>query len=425
MAIAPIVFALSLLQPPVATARRPLREVNTVPRPKATHPVAIVGGTLIDGRGGAPVENAVVLIRGDRIVAAGRRAAVAVPPAATVVDATGLSILPGLIDAHFHLDGDHGLPALFLRHGVTSVRDPGAWIETYDTARASSGPLPRFFLAGPHLDQPPPAYPDDAFLVRDAEETRAAVNRFIDQGASVIKVYFRLPPSLIAVATETAHRRGVPVTAHLETVDAATAIAAGIDGIEHVTSLGTALLPPREAERYRRAIVADNNARRDGRYRVFRELRLDAEPTMRLLALMARHGVALSATLAVFERRPGDPGADEAQVQGFRQMVTLTGMAKRAGVRVVVGSHSSVPHAKRGWAYHREMELLVEAGLTPMEAIVAATWDNARFFRVAERLGSIEAGKLADLVLVRGRPDQDIAAMRQIARVMINGGWID
>jgi imidazolonepropionase-like amidohydrolase len=425
MVVHPVLLVLGLLQPPAAPARRPLREVNTVPRPPATHLVAIVGGTLIDGRGGAPIENAAVVIRGDRIVAAGRRAAVAVPPAATVVDAAGLTVLPGLIDAHFHLDGDHGLPALFLRHGITSVRDPGAWIEVYDTVRASAGPLPRFFLAGPHLDQPPPAYPDDAFLVRDAEETRAAVDRFIDQGASVIKVYFRLPPSLIAVATQTAHRRGVPVTAHLETVDAATAIAAGIDGLEHVTSLGPALLPPREAERYRRSVVADNNARRDGRYRIFSQLHLEGEPTARLLALLARRGVVLSPTLAVFERRGGDTGVDESQVRGFRQMMALTGMAKRAGVRVVVGSHSSVPHAERGWAYQREMELLVEAGLTPMEAIVAATMENARFFRIADRLGGVEVGKVADLVLVRGRPDQDIGAMRRISRVMINGGWLD
>jgi imidazolonepropionase-like amidohydrolase len=425
MVVHPVLLVLGLLQPPPSPAQRPLREVNTVPRPPAVQLVAIVGGTLIDGRGGAPIENATVVIRGDRIVAAGRRTAVAVPPSATVVDATGLSVLPGLIDAHFHLDGDPALPALFLRHGVTSVRDPGAWIEAYDTVRASPGPLPRFFLAGPHLDQPPPAYPEDAFLVRDAEETRAAVDRFIDQGASVIKVYFRLPPSLIAVATQTAHRRGVPVTAHLETVDAATAIAAGIDGLEHVTSLGTALLPPREAERYRRSIIADNNARRDGRYRIFSQLRLDAEPTARLLALVARRGVVLSPTLAVFERRTGDQGADETQVHGFRQMLTLTGMAKRAGVRVVVGSHSSVPHAERGWAYQREMELLVEAGLTPMEAIVAATLENARFFRIADRLGSVEVGKVADLVLVQGRPDHDIGAMRRISRVMISGGWLD
>ncbi len=418
-----LVLAL-LLQAPVAPLRAQVREINP-PTARTTETVAIVGATLIDGRGGAPVLDAAVVVRGGRIAAVGRRGAVTIPPGAKVVDGAGMSLLPGLIDAHFHLDGDQGLPALYLRHGVTSVRDPGAWIEAYDSVRASTGPLPRLFLAGPHLDQAPPAYPEDSYLVRDAAETRAAVNRFIDQGASVIKVYFRLPPSLMAVATEAAHARGVPVTSHLEIVDARVAIGTGIDGIEHITSLGTALLPPREAERYRQSVLQNNDARRDGRYQVFSRLDLATDPTRRLLTLIRDRGVFLSPTLAVFESRAGDPGADSAHIRGFQQMLALTGMARRAGVSVVVGSHSSVPHAERGFAYQREMELLVEAGLTPLEVIRAATLENARFFRVADRLGSVAVGKVADLVLISGRPDQDIGAMRRVEGVMQNGRWVE
>ena len=240
----------------------------------------------------------------------------------------------------------------------------------------------------------------------------------------MIKVYFRLPPGLIAMATKTAHARGIPVTAHLETVDAAVAIEAGIDGIEHITSLGPGLLPPQEAERYRQSVVANNDARQDGRYQVFSRLDLATERAGRLVALVVRRGVVLSPTLAVFESRAGDQGADSAHVRGFQQMLALTGMARRAGAKIVVGSHSSVPHAGRGWAYQREMELLVEAGLTPMAAITAATLENARFFRVADRLGSLQSGKVADLVLVEGRPDRDITAMRRIKRVMLNGRWV-
>ena len=87
----------------------------------------------------------------------------------------------------------------------------------------------------------------------------------------------------------------------------------------------------------------------------------------------------------------------------------------------MVGSHSDVPHAKRGWAYQRELELLVDSGLTPMQAIVAGTMENARYFRIADRLGSVEAGKLADLVLVEGDPSKNISDMRRIKRVMLNG----
>jgi imidazolonepropionase-like amidohydrolase len=403
---------------------RTLREINQVAQPDATMTTAIVGATLIDGRGGAPLTDAVVIVRGTKIVAAGARRAVAVPPGAQVIEAKGLAVLPGLIDAHFHIDGDNDLPALFLKHGVTSVRDPGQWIEAYDETRQLAHSLPRLFLAGPHLDAAPPAYPADSFIVRDAEETRLAVNRFIDQGASVIKVYFRLPLALIRVMTETAHARGVPVTAHLEIVDATDALRAGVDGIEHITSLGTALLPLREAEKYRQAVLADNNARREGRYKMWSELDLNATRTKALFDLLVQRGTFLSATLAIYERRTGDRNTTEMHTRGFEQMLKFVGLAKRAGARIVVGSHSSVPHAERGWAYQREMELLVESGLTPLAAISAATLENARFFRIAERLGSIEAGKLADLILVEGDPSKDIAAMRRVRGVMLNGHWV-
>jgi len=400
-----------------------VQEVNEAAKP-AAKVTAIVGATLIDGRGGAPIADSVVVVAGEKIIAASSRATVFVPSHADVIKAEGLTLLPGLIDSHFHLDGDDGLPPLYLSHGVTSVRDPGAWIEAYDAVRKSGRLIPRLFLAGPHLDNAPPAYPHDAFIARDAEETRLAVNRFIDQGASVIKVYFRLPLGLIHVVTETAHARGVPVTSHLEIVDAADAIRAGVDGVEHITSFGTALLPLREAEKYRQSVLADNNARREGRYKVWSEIDLNSPRVGPLLELIARRGTFISPTLAVFEKQKGDAGATEMHVRAFAQMLKFVGMAKRAGARIVTGSHSSVPHAERGWAYQRELELLVESGLTPMEAIVAGTMENARFFRISDRLGSIEAGKLADFVLVEGDPSKDISTMRRIKRVMLNGNWV-
>jgi imidazolonepropionase-like amidohydrolase len=400
-----------------------LREVNEIARPDPAQVVAIVGATLIDGRGGAPVPDAAVIVRGERIAQVGTRAAVQVPDGAERVDGSGLTLLPGLIDAHFHLSGDVQLPALFLSHGVTSLRDPGAWNERYEPVSRSS-PAPRLFLTGPHLDMPPPAHPGSAYLVRDAEEARLAVERFIDAGASAIKVYFRLTPSLIKAITDTAHARGVVVTAHLEIVDARDAIRAGVDGIEHVTSFGTALIKPREAEKYRQAVIADNEARREGRYEMWSEIVLDSPAARELFRMIVESGTVVSPTLAVFERRAGDRNTTGAHVTGFRRMLEFVGQAKRAGATIVVGSHSSVPHAAKGWAYHREMELLVESGLSPMEAIVAATLDNARFFRADDRLGSIETGKLADLVLVAGDPLADITAMRQVRRVMLNGQWV-
>src|SRR5215207_1063630 len=197
-----ILIAASALLSAQPRKHGPLREVNQVAKPSQFSLIAIVGATLIDGRGGPPISDSVVVVKGEQIIAVGHRAALMVPPGAEVVDAKGLTLLPGLIDSHFHIDGDDGLPALYLSHGVTSLRDPGQWIEAYDAARKAAAPVPRLFLCGPHLDSPPPAYPADSFIVRDAEETRLAVNRFVDDGASAIKVYYRLPLALVKVAIQ-------------------------------------------------------------------------------------------------------------------------------------------------------------------------------------------------------------------------------
>jgi imidazolonepropionase-like amidohydrolase len=402
-----------------------LAEINPPVAGDADSVIAIVGATLVDGGGGPAVRDSAVVVHGEKIMAAGSQKATPIPESVAIYDASGLTLLPSLIDAHFHIEQDYQLPRLYLLHGVTSLRDPGVPIERYDRIRLSSLAQPRCFMAGPHLDCPPVAHPQDSFVVTGAEETRHAVNRFVDQGASVIKVYYRLPLELIVVACDAAHQRGVPVTAHLELVDADAAIAAGLDGIEHVTSFGTVLAEPDEAARFRAAVTRDNRARGPGRYQLWSTLDLEHSPRVKpLLDLIVRRKVFVSPTLAVFEKRRGDPNTTEIEARGFENMLRFVRLCHRAGVTLVVGSHSSVPKAERGWAYQREMELLIECGLTPGEALSAATRNNAAFFRQSTRLGSVAPGKLADLLLVAGDPLQDIQALRQVRRVMLNGRWI-
>jgi imidazolonepropionase-like amidohydrolase len=241
----------------------------------------------------------------------------------------------------------------------------------------------------------------------------------------VIKAYFRLPVELIQVACETAHARGVPVTAHLELVDADAAILAGLDGIEHVTSFGTCLAEPADAEKFRSAVAADNEARRKARYELWSKLDLDHSSRLKpVLDLIVRKKLFLSATLAVFEKRSGDKGVSEMEARGYANMLKFMGLCHKAGAVIVVGSHSEVPKAERGWAYQRELELLAECGLTPAEVISAATLNNARYFRADQRLGSIHSGKAADLVLLKSDPTKNIAATRDLARVMFNGEWV-
>jgi imidazolonepropionase-like amidohydrolase len=400
-------------------------EINPPPRPAPAAALAIVGATLIDGRGGAPVLDSVVIVRGDRIAAAGPRATTAIPEGTELLSADGLSVLPGLIDAHFHLERDYDLARLVLSHGVTAIRDPGQWIETFEPIRTSTQTYPRCFVTGGHLDQAPPAHPKDACLVESDDDVRHAIDRFVNAGASAIKVYYRLSLDRIRIACDTARARGVPVTAHLELVDADQAIRAGLSGVEHVTSFGTALADPADADRFRATVSGDNEARRKGRIELWSGLDLERNPRVKpVVELLAKEKTFFSVTLAVFERRGGDKKVTEGEVRGFENMLRFVKLCHDGGAVIVVGSHSSVPKAERGWAYQRELELLVECGLTPLQAIRAGTVENARFFRQEDRLGSIDAGKAADLVLVEGDPSTDIRRMRQIRRVMLNGSWV-
>jgi imidazolonepropionase-like amidohydrolase len=387
--------------------------------------IVITGATIIDGNGGFPVENGCVIVTDGIISAIGKADDAKIPENAEIINARGLTLLPGFIDSHFHLDGVHGLPAQFLQNGITSLRDPGAWIEAYDGERKSGKPVPRLFLAGPHLDMFPPAYPRDAYVVRDAEEAVREVNHLADRGASVIKVYYRLPPAIIREVCKAAHARGLPVTAHLETTEAKEAIEAGLDGIEHITSFGLSLVPQIEGEKYRQMVMADNNARKQGRYEVWKNIDPDGPMTDSLGSFLKNKGTFVSPTLGAFEYQAETGQAlDTARLAGFGKMKKVTGKLHKAGARIVVGSHSMIPYAETGWAYQREMELLVDSGLTPAEVINAATIQNARFFRIENRLGSIEKGKQADLILIKGNPLQNISATRNVFKVMLNGVWV-
>ena len=406
------------------TKRGFIEELNRAEIRAGERVMALVGATLVDGNGGEAVKDAMVIVRGNMIEFAGKRGDGEVPDGAETIDLTGATILPGLIDAHYHNGNSTTMPPLFLTRGITSVRDPGAWMDFYDSARLSGNAVPRLFLTGPHIDMYPPAYPDNSFLVKDPEEARLAVELFASQGATAIKVYFRLPISIIRAICETADQHGIPVTGHLEIANARDAINAGLDGIEHITSFGVCLLPARDAENFKQRVTRDNAARNRGRYEAWRSIDFEDNPVVdSLVRFLAAKQTFICPTLAVFERQP-DRG-DSVEVEGFANMVRFVGMAHRGGARIVVGSHTWVPYAERGYAYFREMELFQQAGMSPAQIIRAATIENARFLRIDKRLGSVEQGKLADLIVVEGDPLANIEAMRNVKRVMLNGMWVD
>jgi hypothetical protein len=390
---------------------------------------------VIDGTGAAPLERARIIIQADRIAQVGSVDTVPVPAGAERLDLTGRTIIPGLIDLHFHIENDPKLALRQLSYGVTSFRDPGQWEEKFVELRRMIADdhlaAPRIFTAGPHIDGEHPAYPRDSVVARDPDEARRFAERNIDQGATSIKIYFRLPLASARAVIDVCEARHVPCTAHLEILDARELLLAGLHGVEHITSLGSSALPRVEREAYRQAVLADNNARNDGRYRMFSHLDLDG-PDARALydVLRARHPW-IDPTLAVFERRADQPGRGvsrarvEMYVSGFENMKRLTRRVALEGARIVVGGHSTVPFANRGEAPLREMELLVESGFSPLEAIRAATGTAAGFLYREHDLGTLEAGRLADLVVLSGDPLRTIADIRTVERVMAGGAWID
>jgi imidazolonepropionase-like amidohydrolase len=390
---------------------------------------------IIDGTGAAPIEHGRLVIEGDRLTAAGPAESVRVPADAGRMDLAGRTVVPGLIDLHFHIENDPKLALRQLSHGVTAFRDPGQWDEKFVELRriiaADHLPGPRIFTAGPHIDGEHPAYPADSVVARDADEARHEAEINVRNGASALKIYFRLPFAGARAVIDVCNAHHIPCTAHLEILDARELIAAGLHGIEHITSFGTSIVPRNQAQAYRQAVLADNDARRDGRYTLFAGADLDGAEARALYAVLRERKPWVDPTLAVFERRADRPveGASPEMVPvmaaGFGKMKELTRRAGRAGARLVMGGHSTVPFAGRGEAPWRELELLVESGLTPLEAITAATGTAAGFLYRSDEFGTLRSGLKADLVVVRGDPSRDITSMRTVERVMIGGDWVD
>jgi hypothetical protein len=403
---------------------------------------------IVDGSGAPAIEKGRIVIDRERIVRVGPAATIAAPPGAETVDLSGRTVIPGLIDSHFHIENDPKLALRQLSHGVTAFRDPGQWDEKFEELRrmiAADGIAgPRIFTTGPHIDGENPAYPADSVVARDAEEARRHAEESVRRGASALKIYYRLPFAGAKAVIGVCQARGIPCTAHLELLDARELIAAGLHGVEHITSFGVSLLPRSEAEAYRQAVLKSNDARRDGRYRVFAGIDLEGPQAQALYAVIRERKPFLDATLAVFERRlsassaspPASPaggvtsleeklGLMSVHVSGFLKMKQLTRRAAREGARVVAGGHTEVPFAGRGEALWREMELLVESGFSPLEAISAATATAAAFLYRGSELGRLRAGFNADLVVLQGQPDRDVSAIRTVERVMVAGRWID
>jgi imidazolonepropionase-like amidohydrolase len=411
-----------------------LTQVANELSPKSTAPLALVGGTLIDVTGKPATPNAVVLIEGDRIVAAGPRATTKIPDGATIVDVTGKFLLPGLWDMHAHLYQSEFGPT-YLAAGITTARDVGNDMEfgtaLRDAAKEKRGLGPRMLLAG-YIDGKNDGHSFDV-QVETPEEARAAVQHYKDAGYEQLKIRDNVKLETLKVICAEAHRLGMTVTGHVpEGMNALQAVEAGMDQLAHLNYVESGFFPKRD--RNNPPVTINLNAPNvTNALKFFKEHGTVIDPTDAVLELMLRPlnvpiesfepGVTkVPAELKVQINKKGE-SADMAE--GLRMVVDvllkITGALHKAGVPIVAGTDVGVP----GHTLHRELELYVKAGLTPLEAIQAATIVPARVMKLDGEVGAIEVGKRADLIIVDANPLDNISNIRKLRFVVTQGRLFD
>lgn len=401
-------------------------------------PLAFVGATVIDGNGGAPIEDGTVVVRDDRIAAVGPAAEVAVPGDARVIAANGMSVLPGLADMHVHLLGgwdgvtvdmlgyQRYLNAL-LYAGVTTVFDTGNVmpyvLQIRDAVAAGTIAGPRIYSVGALLDGPDPVWPPISIVVASAAQVPDTVDLLANSGVDAVKAYKGLSIPVLREVVRAASERSLPVIADMWSRTGSYDVAAtGVHALAH--------LPSRTVDAATLAVLKENDiavittmAAKES----FSRERL-ADLTFLTHPLIADTSLpAFTESLRTHAAR--QPTAEEAPViERWKNSVKAgkenARALQEAGVMLVAGTDAPYPGTLLGEGIHRELELLVEGGLTPLQAIAAATRNAARLMR-ADDWGTLAAGKRADLLLVRGRPDRVIADTRNIEMVVQAGRVID
>jgi imidazolonepropionase-like amidohydrolase len=425
--------ALAFAQNPSAPA--PTAKDEAIPGLRDASVVVLTHVRVIDGTGAPAQEDQTLVIEGGKILALGRSDQIKFPENAHTLDLSGRTVLPGLVMLHEHLFwvyevvGSVGIshpqhfsfPRLYLAHGVTTMRTAGTDFPYMDLnlkRRIDTGQLP-----GPeiHLTSPYFSGAGDPFLgamiLQSGEEARRAVRYWAAEGFTSFKAYQWVPKDVLAALIDEAHRLKLPVTAHLRSVSCREAAEMGIDNIEH----GCFRTPDN--------LEADLNGPRTQallRTLVDRNVVLTATPTngRRPMPDSARElydpsaRERLSSSLA--SPRPARPSSDEEKPRDTPYAHLITGFVKVGG-RLVLGSDAGSTGSIPGLADHEAIENLVKFGFQPIDAILIATLNGATFLGIQERTGSIQPGKEADLLIVRGNPAEHIEDIHNVEMVFTNG----
>lgn len=427
--------------------------VAKIPANHTQAPIVFTHVTIIDVNGSAPRRDMTVVITGDRISAVGDN--ISVPAGAQVVDATGKFLIPGLWDMHVHWYMRDTF-SLFIANGVTGVRqmfgnsDLLRWRE-----QIAKGSLlgPRMVVASQIIDGPQPIWPN-SIAVRNEEEGRKAVRRVKQWGADFVKVYALLPRDGYFAIADEAKQQGITFVGHVpNAVSPAEASDAGQKSIEHLTGMLIAS-SDRETELRDKLVKADSPEAR-GRVQATALETYDEKKAADLIARFAKNQTWQCPTLTVLRsnaylgdenfrrdgrvkyiprlmqqrwnfrlanRRGGDSDVEKKVLQ---KQFEIVGAMQKAGVPILAGTDTGNPFCFPGFSLHEELALLVIAGLTPIEALRSATLNPAKFFGLDQTLGTIEQGKIADLVLLDANPLVDIRNTQRINAVVSNGRLYD
>ena len=395
--------------------------------------LAIRDVTVWDGTGAPPVPHRTVLVRGDRIVEVGAAGEVAIPAGSTLVDGRGRFLMPGLVDMHVHALWDPSVPPvffpLFVANGVTTVRDMGGLLDLLSPTRASlaDGSLlgPRLIASGAILDGPAPVHAEVSIAVGTPDEAVAAVDSVVAAGADFVKVYTLLPTDAFDAAVAAARRRGLPVSGHAPgEVGAVAAAAAGMRTIEHLMSELGSYCEEAQPEECGAALAA---FREHGTFQVPTLVLQGQSEAAELCGDPRLRGLPPALLAYWFDGADGPPDCHPATSTGDRYRPALPPEAwivpllRDAGVPILAGTDTGVPFSIPGWSLHDELDLLVAAGLSPAEALLAATRDAARALDLDSEIGTIRPGRVADLLLLRADPLADIESTRRIEAVVLRG----
>ena len=402
-------------------------------------PIAIDGARLIDGTGAAPVDNAIVVIAGDRIAAAGPRASVRIPPGAAVVDARGRVVLPGLVDVHCHInqppDEMKRYWAAQLRWGVTTMRSTGndkpETVPLFRQTREGALLAPRAYTAGQGFNVSGPYPGAPTFKPASPDDARANVRSLKAQGVDFIKIWMtdpKFPPEVIAAIVAEGRAQGIPIVAHV--TDVASLRQLADQGVTDFLHVPVDRPPTPELIAYaksKKLTFAPTLANIESRWFYYEHPEILQMPMLQ--AALYPRGRQMLADAERKAQTLGAPDLAQRKARMRGEMYPFIKAMSDAGVRVVTGTDCGAEASQVtpfGHATHREVQMLVEAGLAPIAALRAATLDAARVVTRSEdpEYGSIRAGKAADLVLLDADPTRDIANTIRIGRVMRAGRWV-